>query len=194
MKTTAWKDAPESDVSTVLGRNVRQLREARALTQAQAAKLAEIPRATWANMESGAANPTLAVLHRVAGALQVSIEELITTPRAACQFYPKGSLPSKVRNGNVRVRRLLPDVIPGMEIDHMDLPAGATLIGVPHTPGTREFLTCESGEIVLRAAGERWTLKAGDVLAFRGDQKHAYHNPTGRPAVGYSVVVLARVR
>jgi len=194
MKTTAWKDAPESDVSTVLGRNVRQLREARGLTQAQAAKLAEIPRATWGNMESGAANPTLAVLHRVAGALQVSIEELITTPRAACQFYPKGSLPSKVRNGNVTVRRLLPDVIPGMEIDHMDLPAGATLIGVPHTPGTREFLTCESGEIVLRAAGERWTLKAGDVLAFRGDQKHAYHNATGRPAVGYSVVVLARVR
>src|SRR6185369_12808086 len=114
MKTTAWTDAPESDVSTVLGRNVRQLREARGLTQAQAAKLAEIPRATWGNMESGAANPTLAVLHRVAGALQVSIEELITTPRPACQFYPKGSLPSKVRNGNVTVRRLLPDVIPGM--------------------------------------------------------------------------------
>lgn len=194
MKTTAWKDAPESDVGTLLGRNVRQLREARGLTQAQVAKLAEIPRATWANLESGAANPTLAVLHRVASALQVSIEELITTPRAACQFYPKGSLPSKVRNGNVTVRRLLPDTIPGMEIDHMDFPPGATLIGVPHTPGTREFLTCESGEIVLRAAGERWSLKPGDVLAFRGDQKHAYHNPGSRASVGYSVVVLARVR
>src|SRR5262245_12426442 len=194
MKTTPWTEGPESDVGTLLGRNVRQLREARGLTQAQSAKLAEIPRATWANMESGAANPTLAVLHRVASALQVSIEELITSPRAACQFFPKGSLPSRVRNGNVTVRRLLPDAIPGMEIDRMDLPAGATMIGVPHTPGTREFLTCESGEIVLRAAGERWTLKAGDVLAFRGDQKHAYHNPGARPAVGYSVVVLARAR
>lgn len=194
MKTTPWTDAAESDVGTLLGRNVRQLREARGLTQAQAAKLAEIPRATWANMESGAANPTLAVLHRVAGALQVSIEELITSPRAACQFYPKGSLPSKVRNGNVTVRRLLPDAIPGMEMDRMDIPAGATLVGVPHTPGTREFLTCESGEIVLRAAGERWTLRTGDVLAFRGDQKHAYFNPGTRPAVGYSVVVLARIR
>ena len=121
MKTTPWTEAPESDVSTLLGRNVRHLREARGLTQAQAAKLAEIPRATWANMESGAANPTLAVLHRVAGALQVSIEELITTPRAACQFFPKGSLPSKVRNGNVTVRRLLPDAIPGMEIDRMGM-------------------------------------------------------------------------
>jgi transcriptional regulator with XRE-family HTH domain len=194
MKTTVWPEIPDSDVGALLGRNVRQLREARALTQAQVAKMADIPRATWANLETGAANPTLGVLHRVANALQVSIEELITTPRAACQFYPKGSLPSKVRNGNVTVRRLLPDVIPGMEMDRMDFPAGATLIGVPHTPGTREFLTCERGEIVLRAAGERWTLEAGDVLAFRGDQKHAYHNPGSRPAVGYSVVVLARLR
>ena len=194
MKTKPWRVDDDSDVGARLGQNVRQLREARALTQARAAKLADIPRATWANMESGAANPTLAVLHRVAGALQVSIEELITTPRAACQLYPKGSLPSTVRNGNVNVRRLLPDAIPGMEIDRMELPSGATLVGVPHTPGTREFLTCESGKIVLRAAGERWTLGSGDVLAFRGDQKHAYHNPGGRPAVGYSVVVLSRVR
>src|SRR4029453_1633851 len=87
MKTTAWTEEPESDVSSLLGRNVRQLREARALTQAQAAKLAEIPRGTWANMESGAANPTLAVLHRVAGGLHGFIEENLTPPR------PGGAVP-----------------------------------------------------------------------------------------------------
>ena len=192
MKTTAWRET-EPDVTFLLGRNVRQLREARGLTQAQLARLAGVPRATWANLESGAANPTLAVLHRVASALQVSIEELISAPRAACQFYPKGSLPARQRN-DVTIRRLLPDAIPGMEIDRMEIPSGATLIGIPHTPGTREYLTCESGRITLRAAGERWDLSSGDVVAFRGDQKHAYHNPGERTAVGYSVVVLARVR
>jgi quercetin dioxygenase-like cupin family protein len=140
------------------------------------------------------ANPTLTVLHRVADALQVTIEELIQAPRAACQFYPKGTLPARVRSGNVTVRRLLPDAIPGMELDRMEFPAGSTLIGIPHTPGTREFLTCETGRVVLRAAGEKWTLAPGDVLAFRGDQKHAYNNPGDRPAVAYSVVVLSRVR
>ena len=30
-----------------------------------------------------------------------------------------------------------------------------------------------------------------DVLVFRGDQRHGYHNPGARPAVGYSVVLLA---
>jgi quercetin dioxygenase-like cupin family protein len=65
------------------------------------------------------------------------------------------------------------------------------MIGVPHTPGTREYLTCESGTLVLTAAGESWSLKPGDVVSFRGDQRHGYANPGSRVAVGYSVVVLA---
>ena len=35
-------------------------------------------------------------------------------------------------------------------------------------------------------------LSAGDVVVFRGDQRHSYHNPGRAPAIGYSVVVLAR--
>jgi quercetin dioxygenase-like cupin family protein len=67
------------------------------------------------------------------------------------------------------------------------------MIGVPHTPGTTEYLTCESGTILLVASGEEWTLAPGDVVVFRGDQKHSYANPGARVAIGYSVVVLARV-
>lgn len=50
-----------------------------------------------------------------------------------------------------------------------------------------------SGEIVLTVAGEEWRLSPGDVLVFRGDQRHSYANPGAHNAVGYSVVVLARV-
>jgi transcriptional regulator with XRE-family HTH domain len=175
-----------------LGANVRQLREARGLTQHQMAKLSGIPRATWANLESGMANPTLSVMSRVATALQVSLEELVASPRASCQYYPRDALEWRKR-GAVVVRRLLPDPIPGMEIDRMELPPRSQLSGIPHTPGTREYLTCETGEIVLRAAGEEWLLKSGDVVVFRGDQRHSYSNPGARTAVGYSVVVLARV-
>ena len=45
----------------------------------------------------------------------------------------------------------------------------------------------------LTAAGEKYALAAGDVVAFRGDQKHSYANPGKSRAVGYSVVVIARV-
>ena len=80
-----------------------------------------------------------------------------------------------------------------MEMDRIEIAPGGRMPGVPHTPGTREYLTCEVGEIVLVAAGERWHLHAGDVIAFRGDQRHSYSNPTKSAAVGYSVVVLAHV-
>jgi transcriptional regulator with XRE-family HTH domain len=173
-----------------IARNVKQLREARGMTHEQMAKIAKIPRATWTNLESGAANPTIAVLHRAAGALQVTVEELLSTPRAACEFFPLGSLPTRTQ-GDAKVRRLLPHAIPGMEMDRIELPARGRMIGVPHTPGTREYLTCDAGEIVLVAAGETWRLREGDVIAFRGDQRHSYSNPGREPAVGYSVVVLA---
>ncbi len=182
----------DAELAGRLAKNIKQLREARGLTQQQLAKLAGVPRATWAHLESGAANPTLGVLHRAAMALQVSIEEMISAPRAACQLYPRDTLPTR-SPGQALVRKLLPDPIPGMDIDRIEIPAGGRMTGVPHTPGTREYLTCEAGQIQLVVSGERWTLGAGDVAVFRGDQRHSYHNPGKQPAVGYSVVVLARV-
>ena len=183
---------PDGQLATRLAKNVKQLREARGLTQQQIAKLADVPRATWAHLESGAANPTLGILHRAAMALQVSIEELISSPRATCRLYQKGTLPTR-SPGQVLVRKLLPDPIPGMEIDRIEIAPAGRMTGVPHTPGTREYLTCESGEILLVVSGERFHLAHGDVAVFRGDQRHSYHNPGAKPAIGYSVVVLARV-
>ena len=175
-----------------LAANVRQLRDARSLTQLQMARVSGLPRATWSNLESGAANPTLAVLHRVAAALQVSLEELLAAPRAASRFYPRGSLPERTRT-EVLVRQLLPDPIPGTEIGRMEFAPLARLTGIPHMPGTREYLTCESGRIELLVAGEKWLLQPGDVVSFRGDQRHSYSNPSRAPAVGYSVVLLTPI-
>lgn len=182
--------AVPQDLAARLGENVRQLRRLRSLTQQQISRLAGVPRATWANLESGAANPTLSVLQRVAIVLQVSIEELLATPRAGARHYRRGSLPTRSR-GPVELRSLLPDPIPGMIIERMELPPGASMTGVPHTPGTREYLTCERGVLRLSASGQRWELAEGDVVVFRGDQRHAYSNPGPSTAVGYSVVVLA---
>lgn len=178
------------DLGSRIGDNVRALRLVRGLTQQQMARLSGLPRATWQHLESGGANPTVAVLHRVALALQVSVEELISPPRAACRFYAAGSLPVKTR-GPVTIAHLLPDAIPGVMIDRMELPAKSAIAGVPHTAGTREYLTCESGELTLTVAGEKWILRRGDVVVFRGDQKHGYSNTGAKPAVGYSVVLLA---
>jgi XRE family transcriptional regulator, regulator of sulfur utilization len=180
------------DLSSRLGHNIRELRQARGFTQQQMAKLSGLPRATWANLESGGANPTLTVLHAVAMAFQVSLEEIVAEPRASAKLYRRGSLPTRVR-GHVTVSTLLPDKVPGMQIERLELPVGGRMVGVPHTAGTREYLTCESGELELVASGESFQMAEGDVVVFRGDQRHSYLNRGRKVAVGYSVVMLRAV-
>ena len=91
-------------VAANLGANVRQLRVARGATQEQMARAAGVPRATWANLETGSANPTLGVLVRVAAALRVTTEELVAGPRSAARFHPAATLPVR-RPGGAVVRR-----------------------------------------------------------------------------------------
>ena len=179
--------SPE-DAARNLANTVRQLREIRGWTQQRLATLSGVPRPTVASLESGDANPTLAVLVRIAGAFGVGLDELTSPPRASGRLYRARELPSK-RRGGVTVRALIPDPMPGVIAERMHLPAGSTFAGSPHSPGTREYLTCERGSIVLTAAGERYELSEGDVVAFRGDQRHGYAASPDADTVGYSVIL-----
>ncbi|MEJ7602787.1 MAG: XRE family transcriptional regulator [Kofleriaceae bacterium] len=175
-----------------LANNIKALREARGLSQQQIAKLAGIPRATWTHLESGAGNPTLTVLVKVANALQIRVDELLAAPRLPARHLKASDLPTRQR-GQVAIRKLLPEPLPGLDLERMVLPPGGRMAGVPHTPGTREYLTCERGTVELSVSGERYTLAEGDVVTFRGDQRHGYHNPGTATAVAYSVIAFAPV-
>ena len=65
------------------------------------------------------------------------------------------------------------------------------MAGVPHTQGTREYLTCERGAVELSVAGQTYALAPGELLVFPGDQKHGYRNPTREVSVAFSAVVFA---
>ncbi|MGI9324524.1 MAG: helix-turn-helix domain-containing protein [Pseudomonadales bacterium] len=159
-----------------LANNLRRLRELHNLSQRQAADLSGVPRPTWATLESGAANPTLTVLSKAAAALKVSIEELISPPRDSVRLIRAGQANQRNRRGG-SLRPLLPEPIPGLSISRLALLPGGQITGAPHTQGTREYLTCEQGQVHLIAAGERYELLPGDTLIFRGDQRHSYLNP-----------------
>src|SRR4029079_16919797 len=126
--------AMDSSLPQRLAGNVRLLREARGLTQDPMERLGGIPRATWGPIESGAGNPTLSVLDKVATALQVPIEELTSAARGVGRLHPREALRAR-KQGDGEVRQLLPDPIPGMVIDRMSIPAQGRIPGVPHMPG-----------------------------------------------------------
>ena len=56
-----------------LADNIRKLREARGLSQQGMSELSGIPRPTWASLESGTANPTLAELADVVSQILLQV-------------------------------------------------------------------------------------------------------------------------
>ena len=95
------------------------------------------------------------------------------------------------RSGRVKILKLLPDPIPGMEIDHITLGTDERMTGTPHVAGTKEYLYCIKGEIALHVSGYRNLVAKGELLAFPGDQPHSYQNVGRGEAQAFSVVALA---
>ncbi|MEO7246836.1 MAG: helix-turn-helix transcriptional regulator [Novosphingobium sp.] len=65
------------DIRTRLGRNVRKLREARGWSQEDYADRAGIHRTYVSDIERGRRNPTITVVEKLAGPLEVAVGELL---------------------------------------------------------------------------------------------------------------------
>lgn len=187
-------DSEFEPLSRNLAERIQDLRSRRGLTQADLALRALVPRSTIANLESGTGNPSLINLAKISKALSTSIEMLLTSPRALCKKISAQEIKSISRSGGeVLISKLLPDPIPGMEIDKLELNPGAKMRGMPHAAGTKEYLHCIQGEFNIVVATESYHIVKGDVLAFPGEVHHSYENIGKGKAIGLSVVAIAPV-
>jgi transcriptional regulator with XRE-family HTH domain len=184
-------DEPEL-VATHLARNLIALRHLRSLTQEALAKAASVPRSTIANLESGTGNPSLTVLIKVANSLDVPVDELLASPRAKVRKWSREEIAVQDGGNGIAIRSLIPERLPDEQLNIMDFAPGASMRGSPHLPGTREFFTCLTGQVVIYVAGDRFDLAPGEVLAFPGNVAHSYKNPDGMyEAQGISAVIFA---
>ena len=177
-----------------LAHNLLELRQRRNLTQEALAKLVGLPRSTIANLESGAGNPSLTNLARLSQALHITIEQLLAPQEVICKLIPAKEVPVQVRaQGAVNIYKLLPDSLPNMDIDRMELNPGSQMKGTPHPSGTKEYFHCIQGEMTVGVLGNTYVVKKGDVLAFPGEVNHTYSNKGKVLAIGVSVVVLTPI-
>jgi transcriptional regulator with XRE-family HTH domain len=171
-----------------LARQVRRLRTARGWTQQTLATHAGVPRATVTRLESAAPNPSFPAVAAVASALGVGLDELTAPVEDGEHLVPRGDLPTRRLRG-VELRGVLPEPLPGVLLERMELAPGARHTGAPHGAGSREYLACKPGIVQLRTVSRVWRLEPGDVVVYDGAQPHAYVNPGCTPAVAYTVVL-----
>jgi transcriptional regulator with XRE-family HTH domain len=72
---------PRHPLTSALAQNLRRFREDAGLTQLQLAEAADVADATISRIERGRLAPSAALLAKLAGALRVSVDDLLGPPR-----------------------------------------------------------------------------------------------------------------
>lgn len=173
-------------LSTNIAANLKRLRLARQISQQRLSELSGVPRPTLAHLESGAANPTLAVVLKVSEALRVRLEELLAQPEPIIVHTRGDQLPTRSLRGT-RHRRLLAEANSALGFERIELTPRARWSVKAEGPGNRHHLFCEAGEVTIAAEGESCVLGAGESAAIGSGVGYAAQNG------GRGVAVLFRV-
>jgi transcriptional regulator with XRE-family HTH domain len=181
----------EDDPVVEVGRRVRALRAAAALSVAELSRRSGVARATLMQLEGGAGNPTLDTLYGLADALGVPLSELIARPAPAPVRVVRAGEGTPVQ-GAVTGGRLLDRLTLGahaVELFTLVVEPGETLRREGHPPGTWEHLIVEQGR--LRVGPEEDPVEAGpgDYVAFDAGRPHVYRALGRGPARTTLVIV-----
>jgi transcriptional regulator with XRE-family HTH domain len=183
-----------SDLTPVVGANLRHLRLKKGLSLERLAKASGVSRAMLGQIELGQSTPTINVLWKVARALDTSFSTLIThraTPTTAVLPRSKAKVLSSA-DGSFSSRALFPyDGPRKVEFYELRLAPKGLERADPHAPGTTENLIVVEGSLDLHVGSERLTLSGGDAVFFQADVAHEYHNPGKTETVMYLVMTYA---
>lgn len=180
-----------SDLTPIVGANLRRLRVKRGLSLERLAKASGVSRAMLGQIELGQSTPTINVLWKIARSLEVPFSALITS-RGAERVTVMSAARAKVltsHDGTFSSRALFPfDEPRTVEFYELRLAPLATEEADPHPPGTMENLVVTMGTLEMIVGSEHHLLGTGDAILFAADVPHKYRNPGNTEVVMYLVM------
>lgn len=175
-----------------LGRTIRTLRKARALTLVQLAARCDLTHSFLSQLERGQVRPSMASLERIAAALGSSPLELMAAAHDAASGRPEPEVAvipagpgSRRTPAGTAARMLLHGNAPFhvLEFDYRD-----TEPGEYHTHPEAEFLYILRGEALVDLAGHpEHRLGAGDALFTPGSTPHRWRATSAK---GFRMLVV----
>jgi transcriptional regulator with XRE-family HTH domain len=185
---------PVSDALAVsLAGTLQAARQARGLTVSGLAEQAGVSRAMIAKIERGEAQPTAVLLARLAGALGMTLSELVARAEGGGERLARAAdQPTWTDPASGYRRRALSPVSGGpLELVEVDLPAGAQVAFTADSYGlVHQQIWVLDGHLRLHEGDTVHELDAGDCLQFGPPTPRTFANPADR-ACRY-LVALAR--
>ncbi|KAF0163820.1 MAG: XRE family transcriptional regulator [Rhodocyclaceae bacterium] len=182
---------PSGDAAEALPENLRRMRQEARLTLDRLAALSGVSRAMISKIERGTSVPTATVLGKLAGALHISLSQLLG------EFHARQ--PRLHRKENQAIyrdpasgfeRRSLSPVFEDGAVDLAlnVLPPGEAVEFPPHHAGVEEFLVVHEGTLTVLLDGKRFDVESGDTLFYPSDCIHEFRNEGEQPTVFYIVI------
>jgi transcriptional regulator with XRE-family HTH domain len=166
------------DINFSVSQNIKQIREQKKLTLDAAASATGVSRSMLAQIEKGDANPTIAVLWKIANGYKVSFTSLVEQPPQAAAVLPASAAQPIIGDDGryINYPAFAFDERRGFETYRIVIAPGGRLCAEPHMAGTEEYVTVFSGEVEITAAENAFALGKGDSIRFLADVPHSYRN------------------
>jgi transcriptional regulator with XRE-family HTH domain len=179
------------EISALTGQNLRRLRTRRGYSLDRLAKISGVSRAMLGQVETGKSSPTIAILWKIAAALDVPCGSLIAEPRDTVLHvltHAKAKVLS-ASEGRFQTRALFPyESERKVEFYELRIAPHHTEVAEAHRPGTVENLVVSRGTVeIVTGRHPAQILGEGDAILFEADVAHSYRNMTGSEAVLYLV-------
>lgn len=133
-------------------------------------------KATLSGIERGRANPTVETLASLAGALGVSIAELLIEPELGELRIVRASRTGPLPSDRVAERQLERDTqsYSGVAMYELALPAGYVHEPAPQAAGSRQGVLILQGKLIVGPVERISELGVSDYISFPADVPHVY--------------------
>lgn len=178
-----------------VGDTLAAMRQSASLSLDELSRRAGVSKSMLSQIERGQANPTVAVVWRLANALGVGMGALLggaPAPAApAIEVLAAHATPSiRSPDGLCELRILGPIGLAGQfEWYALSVHAGGALESQPHEGGTLEHLTVLSGALEVASGEQSQRIRSGETARYAADRAHAIRNPGKSAASAWLVVV-----
>lgn len=183
--------ADVAQVSLAVANRIRNWRKEKKLSLDELSRRASVSKGMLVEIEKGAANPSIAILCKLAAALGVSVADIVNVAsEPQVHLIEEAAIPVLWQGEKGGSARLLagtagPDMI---ELWRWEMQPGESFSSPGHPAGTFELLHVEAGVLTLKVEESVMQVVAGASAVAKTDAAHSYVND-GKSVLRFTMTV-----
>lgn len=173
------------ELNRAVAENIKRIRKSKKLSMERLAEQSGVSRSMLGQIERGEANPSVAILGKLAAALKVPAQVLMENDdfESLALYREVDTKPQRLDGGKAVLRpNFFYDDATRLESYFLDLYISAKYAPELSVPGCVCYVTVLSGSVSLTAEGQAFRLIERDALRFAVDQPYRFENMTNSTA------------